>query len=105
MILKQMKESLGCKVKDIVEPKSYLGADIGQQTGIFGRYMVHFSNYICKQGSNICRGKSWISENILLEHKQYPATIFHPELFNTTFLGTDTTNLYQSYVGIFRRVV
>jgi len=27
-------------------------------------------------------------------------TTFHPEIDNTAFLGTDETQLYQSYIGI-----
>ena len=72
--------------------------------GIFGdTWFISPLSYVNKEITNV--GERFGSPKTMFGRctNNPPApTTYHPELDNTTFLGTDETQLYQIYVGILR---
>jgi len=101
-ILQQMKESYGYLLKDIGEPKSYLGADVGWQQGSYRDIWFLSPNTYVSKAITTVEGRLGSLKTMFGRstcNTPVPTT-FHPELDNTAFLGTDETQLYQRYIGI-----
>jgi hypothetical protein len=107
-IINNLKQEYKYKLKDLGEPKRYLGAEIGKYTFPDGTRAWYMLARFYLQQAVIEVERQF--DNLLKIFK--PSTLdvpiqpgSHPELDNTQFLEDDNVQLYQSYIGVLRWVV
>jgi Reverse transcriptase (RNA-dependent DNA polymerase) len=108
-IINSLTEEYKYKLKDVGEPKQYLGAKIGSYTfsdGVKSRYMsarLYLQQAIVEVERQRGSLKSLFPQQNQLDVPIPPGS--HPELDTTNFLRDDDVQLYQSYIGILRWAV
>jgi Reverse transcriptase (RNA-dependent DNA polymerase) len=107
-IINTLEQEYKYRLKDVGEPKRYLGAEIGKYHFSDGTTAWYMSAKLYLQQAIIELERKWgnvmkLFPRQTLDVPMQPGS--HPEMDTTKFLSDDDTQLYQSYIGILRWAV
>ena len=106
-ILQQLEREYKYRLKDVGPPTRFLGAQIGRYTlGTGDTWFISAEAYLEKAIPTVEERFGKLESLFQRSRLDTPApTDFHPEVDTSEFLDADSTNLYQSYIGILRWAV
>jgi hypothetical protein len=104
-IISTLEDEYKYRLKDVGEPKRYLGAEVGRYNFSDGTRAWFMSARLYLQQAIIEVERKWGNVSKLFPRQVLDVPIqagSHPELDTTKFLEDEDVQLYQSYIGILR---
>jgi len=107
IIIQRLKKDFGYRLKDVDEPKRYLGAMIGKyDIGNTTAWSMSSELYLRRALEEVENRWGNLSKMFKRDQLDIPVpTNYHPEMDQTKMLEDDEKQLYQSYIGILRWAV
>ena len=106
-IIQRLEKDFGYRLKDVEEPRRYLGAMINKyDMGKNQTWSMSAELYLKRALEEVENKWGNLSKLFRKDHLDIPVpTNYHPELDQTAMLDDDDKQLYQSYIGILRWAV